>query len=154
MQSEFDYIVVGSGSGGSVVASRLSEDPNLSVLLVEAGGSDKSLKVVMPGLASSLFGDPKYDWCFTAEPDQTRGGASSINAMCFLRGSVEDFDSWASLGNEDWEYRSVLPHFHKLEEYEGGENLTRGDTGSQPVSLRRAALSGATSLNNLRRTVA
>ncbi|WP_461344849.1 NAD(P)-binding protein [Bradyrhizobium sp. USDA 4451] len=74
MQPEFDYIVVGSGSGGSVVASRLSEDPNLSVLLLEAGGSDKSLKIVMPGLAGSLYGDPKYDWCFTAETDLTRAG--------------------------------------------------------------------------------
>ncbi|WP_311979831.1 GMC family oxidoreductase N-terminal domain-containing protein [Bradyrhizobium diazoefficiens] len=152
VQSEFDYIVVGSGSGGSVVASRLSEDPNLSVLLVEAGGSDKSLKIAMPGLASSLFGDPKYDWCFTAESDQTRagqrdymprgkvlGGTSAINAMCFLRGSIEDFDDWASLGNEDWDYRSVLPYFRKLESYEGGENVTRGNTGPQPVSFLRSA---------------
>lgn len=152
MQSEFDYIVVGSGSAGSVVASRLSEDPNLSVLLVEAGGSDKSLRIAMPGLASSLFGDPKYDWCFTAEPDQTRagqrdymprgkvlGGTSAINAMCFLRGSAEDFDDWTSLGNEGWGYRSVLPYFRKLERYEGGENSTRGDTGPQPVSFLRSA---------------
>ncbi|MCK1756719.1 GMC family oxidoreductase N-terminal domain-containing protein [Bradyrhizobium sp. 137] len=152
MQSEFDYIVVGSGSGGSVVASRLSDDPNLSVLLVEAGGSDKSLKIVMPGLASSVFGDPKYDWCLTAEPDQTRagqrdymprgkvlGGTSAINAMCFLRGSVEDFDDWASLGNEDWGYQSVLPYFRKMERYEGGENSTRGNTGPQPVSFLRSA---------------
>ncbi|MHC2440332.1 GMC family oxidoreductase [Bradyrhizobium sp. USDA 4451] len=152
MQSEFDYIIVGSGSGGSVVASRLSEDPNLSVLLVEAGGSDKSLKIVMPGLAGSLYGDPKYDWCFTAETDQTRtgqrdymprgkvlGGTSAINAMCFLRGSVEDFDDWASLGNDDWAYRSVLPYFRKLERYEGGKSLTRGDAGPQPVSFLRSA---------------
>lgn len=144
--------MVGSGSSGSVVASRLSDDPNLSVLLVEAGGSDKSLKIVMPGLAGSLFGDPKYDWCFTAEADQTRagqrdymprgkvlGGTSAINAMCFLRGSVEDFEDWASLGNWDWDYQSVLPYFRRLERYEGGENQTRGNTGPQPVSFLRSA---------------
>lgn len=74
MQSESDYIVVGSGSGGSVVASRLSEDLGFSVLLVEADGSDKSLKIVMPGLADSLFGDPKYDWCFTTESDDDLKG--------------------------------------------------------------------------------
>ncbi|XSC42708.1 GMC family oxidoreductase [Bradyrhizobium sp. RDT10] len=150
VQLKFDYIVVGSGSGGSVVASRLSEDPNLSVLLVEAGGSDKSPKIAVPGLMSSLFGDPIYDWCFTAELDQTRAGqrdylprgkvlrgTSSINAMCFLRGSVEDFDAWASLGNESWDYLSVLPYFRKSEDYEGGENSTRGANGSQPVSYPR-----------------
>ncbi|MCK1516968.1 GMC family oxidoreductase N-terminal domain-containing protein [Bradyrhizobium sp. 190] len=152
MQFEFDYIVVGSGSAGSVVASRLSDDTNLSVLLVEAGGSDKSLKVVMPGLVSSLFGDPNYDWCFTAEPDRTRagqcdymprgkvlGGTSSINAMCFLRGSAEDFEAWASLGNEGWDYRSVLPYFRTSERFEGGGSPTRGDRGFQPVSFLRSA---------------
>ncbi|WP_187640234.1 GMC family oxidoreductase N-terminal domain-containing protein [Bosea sp. F3-2] len=152
MQSSYDYIVVGSGSSGSVVAARLSEDPSCTVLLLEAGGSDKSLKVVMPALGqSTMYGDPSFDWRVTAEPDWTRvgqkdympkgkllGGTSSINAMCFLRGSAEDFDAWAALGNRGWDYASVLPYFRRLETYEVGESQARGASGPQPVGALRS----------------
>lgn len=152
MPQSYDYIVVGSGSSGSVVAARLSEDPSTTVLLLEAGGSDKSLKVVMPALGqSTMYGDPAFDWRFIAEPDPTRvgqkdymprgkllGGTSSINAMCFLRGSVEDFDGWSALGNNGWDYESVLPYFRRLERYESGESGTRGGGGPQPVGALRS----------------
>lgn len=152
MQQSYDYIVVGSGSSGSVVAARLSEDAATTVLLLEAGGSDKSLKVVMPALGqSTMYGDPAFDWRLTAESDPTRvgqrdymprgkllGGTSSINAMCFLRGSAEDFDNWAALGNDGWDYASVLPYFRRLESYESGESQIRGAFGPQPVGALRS----------------
>lgn len=144
---EADFIVVGSGSSGSVIAARLSEKLGTKVLLIEAGGSDRNLKILMPGLSyTTVYGDPKYDWSYTSEPDPTRhgrrdimprgkvlGGTSSINSMSYLRGTKEDFQAWHELGNTGWDFASVLPFFRKLETFKGGGE-ERGRTGPQPVS--------------------
>lgn len=129
MQTEsFDYIVVGAGSAGCVVANRLSADPSVSVCLVEAGGSDNSLRVKVPAGILSLYGNPNYDYCFVGvlQPHlnnrsipvnrgKALGGSSSINSMVYIRGAAEDYDEWAELGCAGWAYRDVLPVFRKLE---------------------------------------
>ena len=148
----YDYVVVGAGSSGSVVAARLSEDGRSRVLVLEAGGSDRSLKVLMPGWSQlTVYGDPRFDWRFKAEPDPTRGGqrdymprgkvlggTSSINAMSYVRGSREDFDEWAALGCTGWDFESVLPYFRKSETFEGGAGPYRGDRGPLSVSRLRS----------------
>ena len=131
---EFDYIIVGAGSAGCVVANRLSANPQTRVLLLEAGGSDRSLTIKMPA-ATDLYGigNPRYDWRYMTEPDPTRygrrdlwprgkvlGGSSSINAMVYMRGQPSDYDSWAALGNTGWSYREVLPYFQMCETNENG----------------------------------
>ena len=149
---QFDYVVVGSGSSGSVVAARLSEDGKSRVLVLEAGGSDRTLKVLMPGWSQlRAYGNARLDWRFTAEPDPTRsgkrdymprgrvlGGTSSINAMSYVRGSQEDFDDWAALGCKGWNFESVVPYFRKSETFEGGAGPYRGDQGPLSVSHLRS----------------
>ncbi|RWX66612.1 GMC family oxidoreductase N-terminal domain-containing protein, partial [Mesorhizobium sp. M2A.F.Ca.ET.039.01.1.1] len=129
MQTEsFDYIVVGAGSAGCVVANRLSADPVVKVCLIEAGGSDNSLRVKVPAGILSLYGNPNYDYCFVGVPQahlnnrsipvnrgKALGGSSSINSMVYIRGAAEDYDEWAGLGCAGWSYRDVLPVFRKLE---------------------------------------
>jgi len=149
---QYDYVVVGSGSSGSVVAARLSEDGQSRVLVLEAGGSDRTLRVLMPGWSQlNAYGDPRLDWRFKAEPDPTRGGqrdymprgkvlggTSSINAMSYVRGSREDFDGWAALGCKGWDFESVVPYFRKSETFEGGAGPYRGDRGPLSVSHLRS----------------
>jgi choline dehydrogenase len=131
MDSErFDYIVVGSGAAGAVVASRLSEDPSTRVLLLEAGGRDWNPLIHMPVGFTKLTG-PKVNWGFetVAQPQlnnremwypqgRTLGGSTSINAMIYIRGQRQDFDRWAKLGNDDWGYEQVLPFFRRAEHNE------------------------------------
>ncbi len=123
----YDYIIVGSGSAGSVLANRLSADPAIKVLLIEAGGSDKSLYVRMPAGIAKLS-TPQFDWQYNTAPQAAMagrrmywprgrllGGSSSVNAMVYIRGQAADYDHWRQLGNAGWSYADVLPFFKKAE---------------------------------------
>ncbi|GAA4448500.1 choline dehydrogenase [Nibrella saemangeumensis] len=127
---KFDYIVVGAGSAGCVVANRLSADPSVSVLLLEAGGPDKKMEIHIPGAYSKL-NRTAVDWGFWTEPQaaiggrklylprgKTLGGCSSTNAMAYIRGNREDYNDWARLGNAGWQYEEVLPYFIRSEHNE------------------------------------
>jgi choline dehydrogenase len=140
--AEFDYIIVGAGSAGCVLANRLTDNPRCRVLLLEAGPPDRHFWIDVPAGFSKLMNNPRYNWCFETEPDpnvnnrripiprgKTLGGSSSINGMVYVRGNPLDYDTWAQLGNRGWSYESVLPYFKKSEHYEGkdgGEARGRG----------------------------
>lgn len=145
--SEFDYIIVGAGSAGSVVANRLGAK-GYRVLVVEAGGSDLSPSILVP--AGMLTMPPKNFWHYDIEPDPTRknrrdawaaakivGGGSSVNAMLWVRGNPADYDGWAAQGADGWDYESLLPHMRSIEKYEGGGSHWRGGSGPQRVSSIR-----------------
>lgn len=125
---QFDYIVVGAGSAGCVLANRLSADPSVSVGLFEAGGSDRELMIEVPGLIQHFVNDCRFDWHFITEPDPTAnhrtfylrrgkvlGGCSSINGQIYMRGQRQDYDLWRQLGNEGWGFDDVLPYFRRSE---------------------------------------
>ena len=147
----WDYIIVGAGSAGCVLANRLSADPSKRVLLLEAGGEDRDLSLRIPaGLVSAIF-DDRFNWKYPYAPDPSRsnqpetwsggkglGGSSSINGMLFIRGCREDFDNWARLGCTGWDYASVLPHFRNLENFEGGADDFRGVDGELSVTFPAA----------------
>ena len=141
--STFDYIVVGAGSAGAVLANRLSESGEYNVLCLEAGveGSDYFWSKIPIGMAK-LIDRPAVNWCFSSEPDEGSGGrripvprgkmlggSSSINGMVFVRGQPQDYDHWAQLGNQGWSYTDVLPIFKSMETYEGGSDEVRGREG-------------------------
>jgi choline dehydrogenase len=128
----FDYVVVGAGSAGCLLANRLSKDPSTRVLLVEAGGRDDYFWIPIPVGYLYTIANPRTDWCYKTEPDEhlasrsihyargrVLGGCSSINAMIYMRGQKEDWDHWASLGNRGWGWDDVLPIFKTLEDYAG-----------------------------------
>ena len=132
---EFDYIIIGAGSAGCVLANRLSADPTLSVLLLEAGGPDTKMEIHIPAAYTKLHGSA-VDWGFWTEPQaalngrrmyqprgKTLGGSSSTNAMAYVRGNRLDYDEWASLGNQGWGYEDVLPYFIRSEHNEQFEQL-------------------------------
>jgi choline dehydrogenase len=129
----FDYVVVGAGSAGCLLANRLSRDPGNRVLLLEAGGRDDWFWIRVPVGYLYTIANPRTDWCYKTEPDEhlagrsihyargrVLGGCSSINAMIHMRGQKEDWDYWASLGNRGWSWEEVLPVFRSLEDYEHG----------------------------------
>ena len=134
MADTFDYVVVGAGSGGCAVASRLSEDPNVSVALLEAGGNNDNWVVTTPGALIFMVSGPVNNWAFNTVPQkglngrigyQPRGkglgGSSAINAMVYIRGHALDYDRWAfKEGCEGWSYQEILPYFKRAETRESG----------------------------------
>lgn len=149
--TEWDYIVIGAGSAGSVLANRLSADPANRVLLLESGGRDLSPYIHVPAAIIRAIGNRKLDWCYLAEPDASRGGkvdlwpagrvlggSSSINGMMFVRGQKGDFDRWAAMGCEGWSYADVLPYFQRAESTSLGDGRYRGRSGPLRVGSLRS----------------
>jgi 4-pyridoxate dehydrogenase len=147
MAETFDFIVVGAGSAGCVLANRLSEDRHASVLLLEAGGRDRDPFIHIPVGLGRLWQERLHDWGYRTEPQahlggrpvelprgKVLGGCSSINALAYLRGDRGDYDRWARAGASGWSYAEVLPYFKRAETWCGGEDAYRG--GSGPLATR------------------
>jgi choline dehydrogenase len=143
----YDYIIVGAGSAGCVLANRLSEDPNISVCLLEAGPSDWHPFIHMPAGLAKLVGKKGVNWDYSTAPDphmnnrslwwprgKVLGGSSSINAMCYIRGHARDYDEWAELGADGWHWKNVLPYFKRSEGNSRGESELHGGNGPLGVS--------------------
>jgi choline dehydrogenase len=146
----FDYIIVGAGTAGCVLANRLSADPGKTVLLLEAGKKDNYFWIDIPVGYLYTIGNPRTDWCFNTEPDpglngrsigyargKVLGGCSSINAMIYMRGQRSDYDHWAQLGNRGWGWDDVLPIFKRSENYQHGADEFHGTDGELRVEERR-----------------
>lgn len=144
---EFDFVIVGAGSAGCVLANRLTENGKYTVLLLEAGGSDLSLWIWMPIGYGKTFYRSSVNWMYQTEPvpglngrtsywprGKVLGGSSSINAMVYIRGQKEDFDDWKAMGNPGWGWDDVLPYFKKSETNDRGGDAWRGDTGPMHVA--------------------
>ena len=150
MKSSFDYIIIGAGSAGCVLANRLSENPDIQVLLVENGPSDNTWKTSMPAALLYTMHDPKYNYLYETEPEpfmnnrkmfcprgKMLGGSSSHNGMVHVRGNAMDFENWAQLGLPSWKYSNVLPYFKKSESVSGLDNKFRNESG--PLKLSRSS---------------
>ena len=137
--SEFDYVIVGAGSAGCVLAARLSEDPDVTVALLEAGGSDNSLYIRMPTALSIPMNMDRFNWGYESEPEpgldgrrldcprgRVLGGSSSINGMAFVRGHAHDINQWEEEGAKGWNYANCLPYYKRMEGWHHGENRYRG----------------------------
>jgi choline dehydrogenase len=149
----FDYVIIGAGTAGCVLANRLSADPRNTVLLLEAGAKDDWMWIHIPVGYLYCIGNPRTDWCYQTEPDtglngriigyprgRVLGGSSSINAMLYLRGQARDYDEWAQLtGDSDWAWQNVLPVFMKSEDHWRGADEKHGQGGElrvEPIKLR------------------
>jgi choline dehydrogenase len=162
----FDYVVVGAGSAGCVLANRLSEDPKVRVCLLEAGGEDRSFWIHLPIGYGKTMWDERVNWKFQTDPDpymnqrqiywprgKTLGGSSSINGLIYIRGQREDYDHWAALGNSGWSFDEVLPYFIRSEhnqrgasEFHGGSGPLRVSDIGEPHPLIEAFIQGANTL--------
>lgn len=147
LENAYDYIVIGAGSAGCVMANRLSENPNHRVLLLEAGNKDTNPWIHVPIGYFKIMHNPKTDWCYMTEPDpginnrqlqwprgKVLGGSSSLNGLLYVRGQKEDYDDWAALGNSGWSYDEILPYFKKSENQERGADKYHGVGGPLSVS--------------------
>src|ERR1700722_8339555 len=150
MDETFDYVVIGAGSAGCVLAARLTEDPDVSVALLEAGDADTQPEIHVPAAFPALF-KSSWDWDLLGEPEpgldgrrlylprgRMLGGCSSINAMIYLRGNRADYDAWAAGGCDGWSYDEVLPYFRRSEDNERGEDAYHGAGGPMAVSESRS----------------
>ena len=150
MNEKYDYIVVGAGSAGCLLANRLSANPNNSVLLIEAGRKDDNLWLHVPVGYFKTMNNPKFDWMYKLEKDKglnnrridwprgkVLGGSSALNGLLYIRGDRHDYDNWKDLGNKGWGYDDVLPYFKKFECQENGENEYHGVDGELKVSNLR-----------------
>src|SRR3984885_13614314 len=163
MPMQADYVIVGAGSAGCVLANRLTEDPNTRVILIEAGGRDWHPMLHIPAGYMKMLDHPTVTWGYKADPEsglngraiayprgKVLGGSSSINGMIYIRGQPEDFDHWGQLGNRGWSWNDVLPFFRKAENWEGpaddvhskGGPLFTSPTRDQPELCRAAVEAG------------
>jgi choline dehydrogenase len=148
MNQSFDYIIIGAGTAGCILANRLSENENIKVLLIEAGGKDTNPWIHIPGGYFKTMHNPKTDWCFTTEEEKfcnnrkmliprgkTLGGSSSINGMLYIRGHANDYNYWRQLGNIGWSWEDVLPYFKKSEDYRISKSEFHGTNG--PIKVEK-----------------
>ncbi len=148
---DYDYVVIGAGSAGSVMAATLAENPSDRILVIEAGGTDRRIGMTMPAAMGLPLLSDKTNWkMFSDQGDRepvylprgrAMGGSSSVNGMNWMRGNSEDYDSWAQYGVSGWSFADVLPFFRKAETFEGGADTWRGGQG--PIQVKRAPCDNA-----------